>query len=206
MVSMDEYGEKKGYYYYNGKKAEFIDTWTIIRPVKRILVDVTDLEDEIMILSEVQKRVAGEKVPKDALVELVIKGRVDLPRAAFDVGRYQEVAKEKLEALNVNVKLGVEGQQVDVIERELEGLGRREIEETVLKKLLLADERYKGRTEILLPALFDIKDSVVGHRPEEFGESLQKTLWELFKEIGGESVEVAPEPEEDDKPENGRWF
>jgi hypothetical protein len=174
-----------------------------------------------------------KNIPKGALVELVIKGRVDLPRAAFDVGRYQEVTRDKLEALNVNVKLRVEGQHVDVIERELEGLGRREIEETVLKKLLLADERYKGRTEVLLPALFDIKDAVLGHRPEDYSEVLHERLLKLFKQLGsdvfeddgkgeeeregdskmasGEDFEASKEPKPKDndeppKPKNGRWF
>jgi DNA repair exonuclease SbcCD nuclease subunit len=215
MVSMDEYGQDKGYYYYDADRANFIDTWSLIRPVKRIIVDVTDVEDEIMILTEVQKKVMAEKVSKDALVELVIKGRVDLPRAAFDVGRYQEVTRDKLEALNVNVKLRVEGQQVGVIERELEGLDRREIEETVLKKLLLADERYKGKVELLLPALFDVKDAVMGHKPEEFSDLLHVKLWRLFKEVGGEKIVEASEPEkepieeektESERPKDGRWF
>jgi len=200
MVSMEEYGQPKGYYYYDGVVAKFIDTRDSVREVVRLTVNVTDSKDATDILTKVQNKLREVKekgVRKDALVDIIIKGGVELQKVEFQVARYQELALDKLNALNVNVKLRLEGHQVDMIERDLDGLGRREIEEKVLHKLVLDHPKYKQNPEVLLSALFDIKEAVVGQKPDEYCDMMGEKLWKLYQRLEDEGEEKIEQTEQE---------
>lgn len=183
MVSMDEYGQEKGYYYFNGKKAEFVDTRAFGRQVHRIPIDVTDAANEMDLRTKVQTSLLREMndIHEGAMVDLVLNGRANVARSAFDVAGYEALAKEKLNALHVNVKMQVQSEKVDVIERELEGLGRRQMEGEVLIKMVLADDRYKSQAKNIVAGMLDIKDLVVSaDKPEDVLEDIKLKLGKMF--------------------------
>lgn len=203
MVSMEEFGQDKGYYLYDGG-AKFVDTWPRIRPVRRIYVDVTDCTSEMEVRTKVQQKIidSKESYSQPPLIDLIVKGRVNLPRDVFDIKWMEQQVREKLKntdgkpPLNVNVKLRIEGETVDVIERDVEGHTRRAIEEMVVRKLILADERFKSAAELLVPGIMDIKETILAlDKPEQEALEVDGRLREIYKDVQG--YERAEEKEED---------
>lgn len=214
MVSMDEYPQEKGYYNYNGKKAEFIDTRALGRPVHRIPIDVTDAASEMDLRTRVQTSLLQrmKDIQEGAMVDLLLSGRANIARSAFDVASYEALAKEKLKALHVNVKMQVQSEKVDVIERELEGLERRQMEEEVLTKMVLADDRYKPHAKKIVAGMLDIKDLVVSaDRPEGVLEDIKLKLGKMFADAKDSSNGLPEIPDaragKDNRSRSGQgWF
>jgi exonuclease SbcD len=179
MISMNEYGLPKGFYHVRDSGAKLITP--IIRPLRRIKLDISSIATPEELYSNIDSRLEREpSAPSDPLIELLLYGSMNFPKSEMSIDRIKSIIAEKFKPLWSDVKIHNSSSQYTLNEGDVRGLTREQIELRVFSDRVKLDGRYRDNVEEIVKTMIEVKRMAAAGIDEN---SIRKELRWCFEKL-----------------------
>jgi exonuclease SbcD len=158
MISMNEYGLPKGFYYVKDSGAKLITPVT--RSVRRIKLDISRIETPDALYSGIenllqrQPAILSENRP---IVELLLYGELNFPKSDINIDQIKKMLEEEFKSLSSEVKIEKSNSQYAINGSDVIGLSREQIELWIFSERVRLDARYRDNVDAIVNTMVEVK-------------------------------------------------
>jgi len=188
--SIAEVNQPKGFYHVKEGDAKLIPAE--IRKFLTIRVIVDNHKTVDTLLSEIEAELAGAGNFEGPVVNIILSGTLAFDKSHLNVENIREMARERLNALYVDVRFDLLNDDFYISKLESDALDRSSIEREVFRKLARSDSILAGKSEMFSTSLIDVKDLAVKGADEH---TMDAVLRKIYNEIKNDNAVVNVTPE-----------
>ena len=193
MISLSEYGLKKGFYHVTDEGARLVTLPT--RQFKRLSASISRVQSVKELTLLIQSIVESEP-PVDSklppIVELTLWGELNFPKKEIPLQTIREIISERFNCLYVDLHIKEIDDAYALHENEISGMSREEIETKILREQVLKDTRYRAHARQVVSDIIEAKKLALLKVDErEIIHRLKQSFKEIHSERDGERREDA---------------
>lgn len=184
MISLSEYGLKKGFYHVTDEGARLVTLPT--RQFKRLSASISRVQS-VKELTLLLQSIVESEPPVDSklqpVVELTLWGELNFPKKEIPLQTLKEIISKRFNCLYVDLHIKEIDDAYALNENEIRGMSREEIETKILREQVLKDTRYRAHARQVVSDIIEAKKLALLKVDER---EIIHRLKQSFKEIHSE--------------------